>query len=101
MEAGGYRLTRGTCFVVSRLEVAVVAGLLWISWFVRGGADLSCVFFFFKDTRPAASMRSPCLIHLSTSDEARLRERRNRGRFLPIGRKPSPYRAAYRVPISN
>ena len=50
MEVGEYGLTRGTCFVVSRLEVAVVAGLLWISWFVRGGADLSCVFFFSSKT---------------------------------------------------
>ena len=39
MEASEYGLTRGTCFVVRRLEVVVVAGLLWIQWFVLGGAD--------------------------------------------------------------
>ena len=30
MEAGGYGLTRGTCFVVHRLEVVAIAGLLLI-----------------------------------------------------------------------
>ena len=38
-EAGKYRLPRGTCFVARRLEVVAVAGLLWISWCVLGGAD--------------------------------------------------------------
>ena len=33
MEAGEYGLTRGTCFVAHRLEVVVVAGMLWISCF--------------------------------------------------------------------
>ena len=37
MEVGEYELTRGTCFVASRLKVLAVAGLLWISWFVLGG----------------------------------------------------------------
>ena len=32
-------------------------------------------------------MRPPCLIYLSTSDEARPRERSDRGRCLPIGKK--------------
>ena len=45
MEAGKYGLTRGTCFVARRLEVVAVAGLLWISWCVLGGADFP-VFFF-------------------------------------------------------
>ena len=31
MEAGEYGLTRGTCFVASRLEVVAVSGLLCIS----------------------------------------------------------------------
>ena len=31
MGAGEYGLTRGTSFVARRLEVVVVAGLLWIS----------------------------------------------------------------------
>ena len=35
MEAGKYGQTRGTCFVARRLEVVGVAGLLWISFFLR------------------------------------------------------------------
>ena len=46
MKAGEYGLTRGTCLVVCRLELDAVAGLLWISWCVLGGADLFSVFFF-------------------------------------------------------
>ena len=30
MQAGEYKLTRGTCFVFHHLEVVAVAGLLWI-----------------------------------------------------------------------
>ena len=71
MEAGEYGLTRGTCFLACGLELDAVAGLLWISWCVLGGADFSVNFFFrfffFERTRPAASMRPPCLIYLSTS----------------------------------
>ena len=63
MEAGEYGLTRGTCFLACRLELVAVAGLLWISWCVLGGADFfPCFFsdlFFFEHTRPAASMRPP------------------------------------------
>ena len=33
--------------------------------------------------------------------EARPRERSDRGRFLPIGKKASSYRGAYRVPLFN
>ena len=73
MEAGEYGLTRRTCFVARRLEVVAVAGLLWtfrgVFWV---GRIFFCVFFFsiflfFERTRPAASMRPPCLIYLSTS----------------------------------
>ena len=46
MEAGEYGLTRGTCFVARRLEVVAVAGLLWISRCVLGGANFSCNRFF-------------------------------------------------------
>ena len=125
MEAGEYALTRGTCFLACRLELDAVAGLLWISWCVLSGADFSgggFDFFSFKRTRPAASMRPPCLIRLCTSNEARPRERSDRGRFLPkakkplhnetrprersyrgrflpIGKKASSYRGAYRVPL--
>ena len=81
MEAGEYGLTRGTCFITCRLELHAVAGLLWISWCVLGGADFSVFFFFdfffFERTLPAASMRPPCLIYLSASNEARP----SRGRF--------------------
>ena len=38
MEADEYELTRGTCFVASRLEVVAVAGLLWILWCVLDAA---------------------------------------------------------------
>ena len=74
---GEYGLTRGTCFLACRLELDAVAGLLWISWFALGGAGFfPCFFvfffrfFFFERARPAASMRPPCLIYLSTSNEA-------------------------------
>ena len=91
MEAGEYALTRGTCFVARHLEVVAVAGLLWISWWILGAAEfrLFLLFVFFERTWPAASMRPACLIYLSTSNdnEARPRERSDRGRFLPIGKK--------------
>ena len=47
MEAGKYGLTRGTSFVARRLEVVAVAGLLWISWCVLGGAGFRVFFFVF------------------------------------------------------
>ena len=63
MEAVECGLTRGTCLLACRLELDAVAGLLWISWCVSGGADFfSCFFlrfFFFERTQPAASMRPP------------------------------------------
>ena len=58
-------------------------------------------FLYFERTRPTASTRQPCLMHLSTSIEARPRERSDRGRFLPIGKKAFSYRGAYRVPLFN
>ena len=71
MEAGEHGLrTRGTRFVANRLEVEAVAGLLWISWCVLGAAGFrggGFRFFFFERTQPAASMRSPGPIYLSTS----------------------------------
>ena len=74
VEAGEYGLTRGTCFVARRLEVVEVAGLLWTSWCVLDAAgvfrDIFSTFFFFERKRPAASIRPPCLIYLSTSNEA-------------------------------
>ena len=66
MKVGEYGLTRGTCFVARCLDLVAVAGLLWLSWCVLGGADFFVFrFFFFGHTRPAASMRPPCLIYLS------------------------------------
>ena len=91
MESGEYELTRGTCSTAYRLELHAVAGLLWNSWCVLGGAEFSVifffVFFFFERPRPAASMRPPCLIYLSTSNEVRPRERSVRGCFFPLGQK--------------
>ena len=67
MEAGEHGLTRGVRFVAVCLEVVAVAGLMWVSWCVFGGAGFFCVFFpfflFFERTRPAASMRT-ALPHL-------------------------------------
>ena len=68
---GEYGLTRGTCFLACRLELDAVTGLLWISWCVLGAADVFSVFFFFERTLPAASMKPPCLIYLSTSTGVR------------------------------
>ena len=42
---GEYGLTRGTFVFARRLEVVAVAGLLWLSWCVLGGADFFSVFF--------------------------------------------------------
>ena len=70
MEAGEYWLTRGTCLVACRLEVVVVAGLLWMSWCVLGAAGFRFFyfpFFFLERIRPAPSMRPPCFIYLLTS----------------------------------
>ena len=62
MEAGEYGLTRGTCFVARRLEVVAVAGLLWISWCVLGGADFFSVFFL--RTHTACCKYEAALPHL-------------------------------------
>ena len=43
MEAGQHGLTRGTCFITCRLEVVAVAGLMWVSWCVFGGAGFFLV----------------------------------------------------------
>ena len=45
------------------------------------------VFFTSKRTGPTASAREPCLMYLSTSNEASPRERSDRGRFLPLGQE--------------
>ena len=38
IEAGEYGLTRGTRVFARCLEVVAVAGLMWVSWCVFGGA---------------------------------------------------------------
>ena len=66
-EAGKYGLTRGICFVAYRFEVAVVAGLLWISWGVLGAAVFFRVFFppvFFLRTHTACCKYAAELPHL-------------------------------------
>ena len=62
---------------------------------------VNSIFFFFERPRPAASMRPPHLIYLSTSNETRPRERSDRGCIFPTVRKSSSYRGAYRVPLLN
>ena len=46
-EAREYGLTRATCFAARRLELVAVAGRLWISLCVLGGADIFRFFFRF------------------------------------------------------
>ena len=64
MEAGEYGLTRGTRFVARRLEVVVVAGLLWMSWWVLGAAGLRAFFPFFLRTHTAYCKYEAGLPHL-------------------------------------
>ena len=45
-----------------------------------GISRVFCFVFFFKRTRPVASMRPPCVIYLSSSNEAV---------YLPISKKAS------------
>ena len=89
MEAGECGQTRGTCFLARRLEVVAVAGLLWISWCVLGGANFAFCFFcfrfffFFERTWPAASMKPPCLIYLFSSNKARFFAFIQKSLFIP------------------
>ena len=74
MEAGEYGLARGTCFVARCLEVVADARAAVDIVVCFGWGGFFCViyvddFFFFERTRPAASMRPPCRIYLSTSTE--------------------------------
>ena len=63
MEASEYGLICWTCFVTRRPEEVAVAGLLWISSCVLGGAIFFVFFifilFFYERTRPTARMRPP------------------------------------------
>ena len=72
----GQRMGRVLSCAVSRwlrsLGCCGFRGVVWV------GRIFSCFFFdffLFERTRHAASMRPPCLIYLSTSNEARPRER--------------------------
>ena len=105
MEAGEYGLTRETWFFARRLESVAVAGQMWVSWCVFGGAGFFPFFFFVFFLRTHTTCckyeTASCLIHLSTSDEAMPSKRSDRGRFLPLDKKASSYRGAYRVPLFN
>ena len=74
-EACEYGLPRGTCFVARRLELVAVAGRLWISWCVLGGAGFfsffSFVFFIRTQTACCKYEAASCLIYLSTSTGVR------------------------------
>ena len=106
LKSGVHVLTRWTCFIACRLDCTRSPGCCGFCGVFRLGRIFPRFFFrfffyFFERTLPAASMRPPCLVCLSTSNEARLRERTYRGRFLPVGKKASSYRGAYRVPLFN
>ena len=66
MEAGEYGQTRGTRFVGRRLEVVAVAGLLWISWCVSGGAEFVCFFspIYFLRTHTVCCKYEAALPHI-------------------------------------
>ena len=92
MEAGEYGLTSGACLVARRLEVVALVGLLWIRGVFWVRRDFSCFFFvFFLRTHTTCCKYSYeaayCLSYLSTSNEARTRERSDLGRFLSLGQK--------------
>ena len=60
MQAVQYGLTRVTCFLACRLELDAVAGLLWLSWCVLGGADFFPCFsheFAFSNSNIQISQR--------------------------------------------
>ena len=91
-------------FVARRLEVVAVAGLLWISWCVLSvvGFRFHFRFLYFERIQHTAvrgHLASCNSLLLRSSNQARPRERSDRGRFLPIGKKASSYRGAYRVSL--
>ena len=82
----GYREGRVSLHAVSRWSRSsgCCGYISWCVFLVSGEISfLFRVFFFFERTRPTASTRQPCLMYLSTSNEARPRERSDRGHFLP------------------
>ena len=59
-----------TCFVARRLEVVVVAGLLWIYFvvcFECGGLSFFFLFHLLQTHTACCKYEPPCLIYLSTS----------------------------------
>ena len=64
---------------------------------------LSTFFLFRTHTAFCKYEATSCLVYISTSNdtEARPRERSDRGRFLPLGKKASSYRGVYRVSLFN
>ena len=91
MEAGGYGLTRGTCFVARRLEVVAVAGLLWISWRVLAGADFRVFSFDFSSSNANGLLQVWATLASFTSVLV----------WRPVftyRHKAGSYRDAYRVP---
>ena len=62
-----------------------------------------CFFVFFTRFFPVFVFQywTRSTIYQVHYDEARPRERSDRGRFLPLGKKASSYRGAYRVPLFN
>ena len=65
MEGGEHGLTRRTRFVAHCLEVVAVAGLMWVSWCVFGGADFFVFFLlFFVRTHTACCKYEAALPHL-------------------------------------
>ena len=72
----------------SRTSRGRLAAADFVVSFGCGGISFFFRFFSFEHTWPAASMRLPCLLYLSTSNEARARGRSDRGRFLPKAKKP-------------
>ena len=102
MEAGEFGLMRGTCFVAHCLELVAIAGIS-VDFVVCFECAIFFVFsffaLFFEHTRSAASMMPPCLIYLSTSNEARRREQSDQMTFFFIGQKSLIIPGSYRVPF--
>ena len=97
----GYRVVRVSLHAVSRWSRSpgCCGYISWCVFLVSGGISFFFRFLYFERTRPTASTRQPCLMYLSTGNEARSGKRGDRGRFLPLGKKASSYRGAYRVPL--
>ena len=79
---GSVRVWANAWDVLRRTASRGGRGLQWIYFVVCFERwDFVGKFLYFERTRPAARMRPPCLIYLSTRNEARPSERSDRGRF--------------------